>query len=397
MAKKLVVSGIGCSLVDILYNNVSFDSENFKPYISKKNGDGGLIPGNLVFKSDFEKFSKEDFNDVLKKIVGDRAYDKINIGGPGIVSMIHASQITDTNIAEFNFYGARGNDKYGNFIISLLKETPLLFDNYKSFNLPTALTIVLSDPNYNNGNGERIFVNSVGAAEEYDISDINEDFFKSDIVIFGATALVPKTHDKLTSILKKAKENKCITIVNTVYDFRNEKANPNKKWPLGESEDSYKYIDLLITDKEEALRLSGTENITDAIIFFKEKGVGAAIITSGINDIQVFANSRLFGEIVNLQMPISEAVIKDLQNGKGANGDTTGCGDNFAGGVISSVVSQLHKSDLPIDLKEAVSWGIVSGGTATFYIGGMYREKEKGEKLALIKPYYELYKNQIDE
>ena len=250
MAKKIIVSGVGCSLVDRLYSAVSFGSDDFKPYISKQNGDGGLVPGNLVFKSDFEKFTNEDFNITLKKIIGDKKYDKINIGGPGIVSMIHASQITDRDIAEFNFYGARGNDDNGNFIVSLLKATPLKFNNYKITDAPTPSTTVLSDQNYDNGNGERIFINSIDAAGEYDVSDINNDFFKSDIVVFGGTALVPKIHDNLTLLLRESKANNCITIVNTVYDFRNEKANPSKKWPLGESDDSYKYIDLLLTDKE---------------------------------------------------------------------------------------------------------------------------------------------------
>ena len=74
--------------------------------------------------------------------------------------------------------------------------------------------------------------------------------------MFGGTALVPQIHDNLTSILKKAKSRSSITIVNTVFDFRNEKSNPGKNWPMGDSDESYLYIDLLIADKEEALRLT---------------------------------------------------------------------------------------------------------------------------------------------
>lgn len=77
---------------------------------------------------------------------------------------------------------------------------------------------------------------------------IDDDFFGSDIVVFGGTGLMPQIHDNLTSLLKRAKSKGCITIVNTVFDFRNEKDKPTEKWPLGESEESYGYIDLLITD-----------------------------------------------------------------------------------------------------------------------------------------------------
>ena len=50
-------------------------------------------------------------------------------------------------------------------------------------------------------------------------------------------------------------------MVATVFDFRNEMRDPNGRWPLGESEESYKYIDLLAVDWDEARRLSGEEEL----------------------------------------------------------------------------------------------------------------------------------------
>ena len=93
MKKRLIISGIGCSLVDRLYNDVSFSAESFIPYLSKEKGDGGLTPGQLVFKEGFEKFVGVNFQSALKGILSDRKYDKINIGGPSIVSMIRAAQM----------------------------------------------------------------------------------------------------------------------------------------------------------------------------------------------------------------------------------------------------------------------------------------------------------------
>jgi sugar/nucleoside kinase (ribokinase family) len=86
----------------------------------------------------------------------------------------------------------------------------------------------------------------------------------------------------------------CITIVNTVFDFRNEKADPSAKWPMGESDESYSYIDLLITDKEEALRLSGNNDLQSAIRFFGEKRVSSLIITNGSKNISTWSDGRFF-------------------------------------------------------------------------------------------------------
>ncbi len=76
-------------------------------------------------------------------------------------------------------------------------------------------------------------------------------------------------------------------------------------------------------------------------------------------------------------------------------GDTTGCGDNFVGGVIASIVDQLQQSKLQPDLKEACCWGIVSGGFTCFYMGGTFFEEYAGEKKKKILPYYESYCKQI--
>jgi len=396
MSKKLTVSGVGCSLVDNLYNNISFSSDSFLPFLSKEKGDGGLTPGQLVLKRDFEKFSKIIKQSGLENIISNRSPDKISIGGPGIVSMIHAAQLSDNDKSEFHFYGTRGNDENGDFINSLLEKTPLLVNNYKIINDETPSTIVLSDPEHNDGNGERIFVNTIGAAWKYSSDALDANFFSSDIVVFGGTALMPLIQDNLTESLEKAKINGCITIVNTVYDFISEKENPTKKWPLGKSDASYKYIDLLIMDHEEAIRLSGKSGINKAMQFFRTAGAGAVIITSGAENVKLFSNGTLFKAMNSKEMPISTAVSSSLKKGK-LVGDTTGCGDNFVGGVIASLVFQIQNNTAPYDLTEACIWGIVSGGTTCFYVGGMYEEKFHGEKIKMILPYYERYKKQIME
>lgn len=394
MPGKIIVSGVGCCLVDLLFNGIDFSSDTIQPFLSKKRGDGGLTPGQLVFQEEFEKYCGSPLDSVLNKIKGTRPYDKINIGGPSIVSLIHLAQLAGKDKCEVRFYGRRGNDEIGDYLLYSLKKTSIILKDYKLIENRTPSTIVLSDPTYDNGHGERAFLNSIGAAWDYSPEGIDDDFFNSDIVVFGGTALVPQIHDGLTSLLKKAKSMDCITIVNTVFDFRSEKADPSAKWPMGESDESYSYIDLLITDKEEALRLSGENDLQLAIRFFGEKRVSSLIITNGSKNISAWSDGRFFSSKRLNEMPISRTIIDEL-NSSGGGGDTTGCGDNFVGGVIASVVDQLQRGARHPDFEEACCWGIVSGGFTCFYMGGTYFEEKDGEKMARIRPYYESYRNQI--
>jgi len=394
MSRKIIVSGVGCCLVDLLYNSINFSSDVIKPYLSKQRGDGGLTPGQLVFREEFERYCGSSLDTVLNRITGARGYDKINIGGPAIVSLIHLAQLTGKEYCEVRFYGRGGKDEIGNYLLSSLKNTPVFLKDYKLIDNRTPSTIVLSDPTYDNGHGERMFLNSIGAAWDYKPEELDDHFFRSDIVVFGGTALVPQIHDSMTSLLKKAKSKGCVTIVNTVFDFRNEKADPFKKWPIGESDKSYQYIDLLIADNEEALRLSGEHDQKSALEFFRSNKVSSLIITNGSKNILTYSDGRFFKQKGLNEMPVSKKITDELKSKKGV-GDTTGCGDNFVGGVISSIVDQLHKGISHPDFEEACCWGIVSGGFTCFYMGGTYFEKKDSEKKARIKPYYESYRKQI--
>lgn len=147
MTKRIRISLVGCCLVDRLYNNISFYDPSFSTYLSKKRRDGGLTPGQLVFKEEFEDFCQEKFSEVLKKFTKDRKPGKVNIGGPGIVPLIHANQMFHLTIAECLFYGCGADDADGEFILSVLRQMDLPEENYtfySGFNTPA--TIVLSDP-----------------------------------------------------------------------------------------------------------------------------------------------------------------------------------------------------------------------------------------------------------
>lgn len=392
MRKKIRITGTGCALADFVYNEIDFSSAAFQRYHSKKEGDGGLSVGKLVFTEELEKFAKKTYPGIISEITNGKEAETFNIGGPSLVSLIHAAQMLDKKNFEVNFYGISGNDETSRRIRTMLKKTPIGFSNYlEKSNKPTPFTHVLSDPGFDNGNGERTFINNIGAAWDLTPEELPEEFFNSEMVCFGGTALTPKIHDKLHILLQKAKSTQTVTVVNTVYDFRNEKQNQGKSWPLGEILQSFPNIDLLIMDNEEALRISGCINIRDAATYFIQK-TSCFIITRGPGKIIYYSNGDHFEKDLN-ELPISERVSTKIKNGE-FKGDTTGCGDNFVGGVIASIALQIQQKVAKYNLRNAVITGICSGGFTCSYTGGTYFENISGEKKKQIEQLIKAFQNQ---
>jgi sugar/nucleoside kinase (ribokinase family) len=390
---KFIISGTGCALADYLYPGLSFNAPQFAAYLSRETGDGGLSPGKLVFTEELEKFAGKPYLDILKELTGGADPSTFNIGGPGLVSLIHAAQLLESQKYEVRFFGMTGTDDTATRIMDMVKQTPLQVANYRQgSSRATPFTDVFSDPNYDNGHGERTFVNNIGAAWDYSPDNLSEQFFESRIVCFGGTALVPQIHDNLTQLLRKAKKNHCITVVNTVYDFRNEKNNPGKPWPLVEEPRDYALIDVLIMDKEEALKISGKDTIRDAARYFEETGVSSFFITNGAESVTLYSDGEFFNWFPVQSFPVSQKV-KECSN---RTGDTTGCGDNFAGGLIASLAEQLSQDKMQNpDLMEALAWAVASGGFACYYYGGTWFEQCAGQKRELVLPYRQDYLEQI--
>lgn len=391
------ISGTGCALADFLYNGISFEGADFKRYRSEKRGDGGLSPGKLVFMEELEKFAGNSYQSILKEITGNRPPDAFNVGGPSLVPLIHASQMLDPQHCSVRFFGTTGKDETADKIADIIRKTPLNIDNYlKTSTKATPFTDVFSDPDYGGGQGERTFVNNIGAAWEYYPEFLIKSFFDSHITCFGGTALVPRIHDNLTGLLAKAKKSDCITLVNTAYDFRNEKNDPGSPWPLVDMPGDYGLMDILIMDCEEALKISGQNDLENAAGYFASLKASSFIITDGPNDIYAMSGGGLFENTGLTKLPVSDKVKYELKNNPELRGDTTGCGDNFTGGIIFSLASQLKKKKKgQLDLIEALSWGVASGGFACFIIGGTYVEKSQGEKLERVSMLQKEYLKQL--
>ena len=394
---KLKISGLGCTLLDFVYNGIDFKGPGFQKYRSRKTGDGGLTPGQLVFLEELEKFAGKQFEKIIDEIAGERKPDAFNIGGPAIVSIIHAAQLLPGE-AEIRFVASIGRDWIGERILDILSRAPVSSNDFVWKDARTPFTNVLSDPNFNHGSGERTFVNNMGAAEELKPEDLPTGFLDADILALGGTALVPTIHDRLDEILDGAGES-TFKLVNTVFDFRNEKRSPGKPWPIGKDHRSFSSIDLLIMDREEALKISSKNSLDKALAYFMESPLKAFMVTDGTEPVSIYADKAIYGPAGHdriMKLPVSGSLLH-LSMSDNPDADTTGAGDNFVGGVIYSLASQLSMGADHPDLLEAAKWGIVSGGFACTYMGGTFLEEYLGQKMEVISKFYELYTEQLKD
>ena len=101
------------------------------------------------------------------------------------MALIQAAQLLQGTSTEVRFYGARGEDRTGEFLQSRLEQTPVKLELFKIVSGATPTTIVLSDPNYNKGHGERVFINDIGAARHMGPGDLEDGFFDAQMVQQG--------------------------------------------------------------------------------------------------------------------------------------------------------------------------------------------------------------------
>jgi sugar/nucleoside kinase (ribokinase family) len=379
--------------MDSLYG-ADFSGPAFQAALSRREGDGGLTPGRLVFAENFERFMGVPYEEALGALVGGKGSDSRNLGGPSVVSLAHVAQVRSGD--EVCFFGVRGNDETGNLVEKALARLPFKKNSLSIREGATPRTDVLSDPRYDNGHGERTFINLLGAASRFGPPDLAAPFFEADIIAFGGTALVPALHDGLTELLKKAKG--AVTVVNLVYDFRSEYAAPGKKWKLGIRDDAYPYIDVLIADRDEVLKTSGQGSPEEAAAWLLSRGVGAVVITEGARPVRLAAGKGLFAPRELSALPVCDRVNQELALPREPAGDTTGCGDNFAGGIIAGIAEQLGAfSRGSLDLREACIPAVAAGGFACFTVGGTYYESHPGEKQKKLEPYIKAYGKQLGE
>ena len=252
-------------------------------------------------------------------------------GGKGSNQAIAAGRLN----GEVSFITKVGKDSHSEMAFNLYKEagvkTHSIIQDEKLF---TGVAGIMIDKDGNNA------INVVSGAAEHlvaeDIDNKIETIKNSEIFLTQM-----ETPDEITIYaLKKAKEHKCITILNPA---------PARKI----DEDNFKLIDFFTPNETEAefylnKNLKTDKDIKNAANEFLKKGIKNVIITLGEKGIY-FANrdENFFLEAYTLK----KAVI-----------DTTGAGDAFNGAFAVGLANDL-------DIKEALSFANKVAGISTTRLG----------------------------
>lgn len=252
-------------------------------------------------------------------------------GGKGSNQAIAAARLN----GDISFITKVGKDSHSEMAFNLYKEAGLkthsIIQDEKLF---TGVAGIMIDKDGNNA------INVVsGAAEHLVTEDIDN---KIDTIKDSEIFLTQmETPDEITIYaLKKAKEYKCITILNPA---------PARKI----DEDNFKLIDFFTPNETEAefylnKKIKTGEDIKNAANELLKKGIKNVIITLGEKGVY-FANSdeNFFLEAYKLK----QAVI-----------DTTGAGDAFNGAFAVGLANDL-------DIKEALSFANKVAGISTTRLG----------------------------
>ncbi|MDR2394003.1 MAG: carbohydrate kinase family protein [Treponema sp.] len=392
----MIIHGTGCCLIDFLYAPVDFTSPSFNAARSRAKGDRGLSPGRLVFAEDLEAYIAQPYVRVLTEISGGIPAVSYNLGGPSVVSLAHVAQMFQGQSHRVRFFGSRGSDETGYLLEQALARLPFDGSQLLVKEGLTARTDVLSDPQYDGGHGERTFIHLPGIASLVYPEELDAPFFDAHIIAFGGTALLPPLHEGLTELLKKARKNDAVTVVNLVYDYRSEREFPGQKWKLGLLDDAYPAIDVLIADRDEATKTAGCPTIEAAAAWFLAQGTGAVILTQGAQPVWFAAGKGIFAPQELSSLPVCAGINQARSRRSELRGDTTGCGDNFAGGILAAIAEQMASAPRgTLDLREACIPAIVAGGFACFTLGGVFYESWPGEKREYLAPYMEGYRKQL--
>lgn len=387
----MVISGIGCCVVDYIYKNIDFTSPAVSKFVSS-DGKNGLLIGEANLIDDLVDYFDTSLDSLINHITNNKK-PSVNLGGVAIIALITAAQLLyDASDVKIFFYANLPNTELGEYIFKTLKSTPIFLDHIHIKDGKDTITYVFCEKE-NNGDATRTFLGypHTDSSTTLKLGQLEDGFYDSDINYFGHIRWEPEINDNLSYVLKKCKSKGNITVLSTASDPT---MKGKKQWLLGDSDDVYNYISFLIMNKSEALHYSGKTDFHDAVNFFKSFPIEGLLITDGVKPTYVYSKDGICLPYEG-SIPIVQDIIDDKNKGILPQGDTIGCGDNFVGGVIASIASQLRKGKNQIDLKEACIFGNINGALASTIKGGLFKEKFWGERKKLVEQYLCKYKKQL--
>ena len=259
------------------------------------------------------------------------------------------------------FLGKLGNDDFGRLLINTLKNdnVEILLPELTDEATTTLAFVSLVEK----GDRSFTFARKPGVDMLLSIGDVEKvDFSSWDIVHAGSVSQSGSPEkDAVLLALKKAKD--AGRIVSFDINFR------DKIWSFDECKAEvlkvFPFVDLLKISEEELDFVGGRENIP---AFMKQYDITVVVLTLGGDGAVVFYNEKNTDDAVNNMTKI------DIPAMKVPCIDTTGAGDAYWGGFLSSLLRQGVKKASDIDkskLETAGRYGAVSGGLCIQKPGGI--------------------------
>ena len=263
---------------------------------------------------------------------GDLAYIdelRLTVAGTAGGTIIDCAKLGLSTLA----VGAVGDDEKADFVVSVLEKfgaDTAGFERIKG--VPTSSTILNIRPN-----GERPALHLRGACDYFMPPNKEKlDIFNCKVFHLGGTGLLKKLDGSASvELLKDAKENECIT----TWDL------------IGATESTIDivkpllpHIDYFMPSIEEASIMCGLDDPKDIAKYYLDNGVTNCVLTMG-GEGSLFVNKD-----ETIKTPAFDINVVD----------TTGCGDAFDAGMITSLINDF---DLEKSLKFATTTsGLVATG-----------------------------------
>jgi len=263
---------------------------------------------------------------------GDLAYIdelRLTVAGTAGGTIIDCAKLGLSTLA----VGAVGDDEKADFVVSVLEKfgaDTAGFERIKG--VPTSSTILNIRPN-----GERPALHLRGACDYFMPPNKEKlNIFDCKVFHLGGTGLLKKLDGSVSvELLKDAKENGCIT----TWDL------------IGATESTIDivkpllpHIDYFMPSIEEASIMCGLDDPNDIAKYYLDNGVTNCVLTMG-GEGSLFVNKD-----ETIKTPAFDINVVD----------TTGCGDAFDAGMITSLINDF---DLEKSLKFATTTsGLVATG-----------------------------------
>jgi len=272
---------------------------------------------------------------------------ELHLGGLAAATASVLSQL-GANVA---FLGMVGNDGFGDFIVSKLNEANVNTEHVaRSSEASTPATVVMIDDQ-----GERTFLHHSGTAAHFSDKDIDETLLaEASWVHWGGPAVTPGLDGEPAGrTLKQAKENGCVTSLDTCYDG-------SGKW-FERIEPALPHTDYVMSSLEEARAYTGCESQEDIAAFFLGHGAKGVIVKLGKNGI--FASD---GDLA-FTIPAHDVDVVD----------TTGAGDAACAGFIQAQLRGWN-------FEESVRLANAVGGLTVQRMGGAEAVSSLDDAVALM-------------